>query len=162
MRRILDRRVGAFCTATMLLFSQPVPADGAANRDNAKSRCTARTAEGEEVGVIASPPLFALLSHPEAFDGCKVVVTGFLGYNFPTANLYVSREDQVLWGALFGPVFISLRSSKSHLDLDKLKAAGGKIITVTGRFVASTARPSTIEDVERVTFIEYPVKERAP
>ncbi len=94
---------------------------GTAERGTAGStppaHCMVRTTQGHLVEEIKAPPLLDLLLHPEAYDGCRVIVCGFFGSStYPGGTLYLSREDQVVGGSLFGSLPISFTAKNALID----------------------------------------------
>jgi len=84
---------------------------------------------------------------PEKYDGCRIIVQGFLGeFDYPRTKLFLSRDDQLVGGSLFGALPISFQQKKASIDFDQVKRARGDYVLFQGRVFAScmdTALPTS-------------------
>ena len=71
-------------------------------------------------------------------------------YDYPKATLYLSREDRVAGGLLFGGLQISFIGRKATVNLDDLKRATGHLVLVRGRFKAAGDGPANIGEIQWV------------
>ena len=81
------------------------------------------------------------------------LVSGFLGdYGVSEARLYLSREDQLVRGQLFGYVRINLLPGKAVTDREGVRRAVGRIVTVDGHFVVDGLDYSLV-DIEEFNYM---------
>jgi len=128
---------------------------------NKDSACSVSQA-GEKIDLVVSPPLLELLVRPARYDGCTVVVAGYLSSGFPTASLYLSKEDRGVSGMLFGRIPLSFRNMKQEIDLDRMREADGNFVLVQGTFHIGSNSSSFIGEIERANFDTDPKRATAP
>jgi hypothetical protein len=76
-----------------------------------------------------------LIFRPADFDTCEVLVHGFLGIgDSANGRLYLSREDLVAGGSLFGYVQVIFIPNGGDVPLDRLSGANRKLVSLKGRF----------------------------
>jgi hypothetical protein len=83
-----------------------------------------------------------------------VFVAGFLEYSYPKSRLFVSREDRGVGGALLGTIDVSLRGTRSSVDLEKLKGVRKGIVFIQGTVQSAPGSPPAIVNIERFRGVE--------
>jgi hypothetical protein len=115
---------------------------------------------GKLVEIIPSPSLLDLRLYPERYDGCTVLVEGVLGtYEFPTARLFLSTEDQRMRGKLFGGLLLTLGAKMLKMN-DEIKQAQGRIVLVQGRFSVTQTGIGSMTQIERFEIQAWPLAEK--
>jgi len=85
-------------------------------------------------------------------DPCRIIVQGFLGeFDYPRTKLFLSRDDQLVGGSLFGALPISFQQKKASIDFDQVKRARGDYVLFQGSVFASSYgdRTAYIGEIER-------------
>ena len=123
-------------------------ADAVAGPDQGRACWTFQ--RGEWIELEAAPPLLDLIVHPAHYDGCDVVVGGYLSSGYPTATLYLNRDDKALAGMLFGSIVVSLRDARVDIDLEEMKAADGTFVLVAGKFKDVKGGLGVISGIKRL------------
>jgi hypothetical protein len=103
---------------------------------------------------IKDPPLLALITHPELYEGCIVRVGGYMTYDYPYGRLFASRDDRMALGAFFGTVCVSFRGSHVRVDYDALRTNTSRgFIVVQGRFSSTGSCGALIDELESYHFV---------
>src|SRR2546423_8330644 len=122
-----------FPFATLCLLASPHPASAGKEKAPKAGGCTISSNLGNTVEVIRDLPLLDLITHPEMYDGCRIVVQGFLGeFDYPHTKLFLSRDDQLVGGSLFGALLISFQQKRTSIDFDQVKRARGDYVLFQG------------------------------
>jgi hypothetical protein len=110
------------------------------NETRRPSACKTPKSGFQDLAVV---PLFDLLERSADFDGCRVVAGGFLNiYEAAGGELYLSRDDLVSDGRLFGKVRLALIPHPDSISLDEVIRAKGSFVVVKGRFSNTGVGPS--------------------
>lgn len=91
--------------------------------------------DGKSHEPVREVALVQLLIRPSRYDGCFVDTKGFIESHENGAQIYVSREDLLLRGDLFGAIHIDLRGLKDKsITFGTVNRATGNVVRVRGIF----------------------------